>query len=205
MRSSWVESVRSTLPELPHAKRARFQSEYQLSEYAVGVLTEDNEVAAFYEAAVNHADTASADKLANWLTGDTFALLNEAGASLTESNISASYLAELVDLVESGSINATTGKDVLAEVFKTGKSPTTIVSEQGLQQQDDPELLADLLDQVLRENPDQVEQYMAGKEAVSQWFFGQVMRATKGQADPQVVRQVLDEKLSQLGSDANSS
>jgi aspartyl-tRNA(Asn)/glutamyl-tRNA(Gln) amidotransferase subunit B len=205
VNDEWIEEIGSDLPELPHQKRARLQQQYGLTEYAASVLIEERETGEFFERALEQTKIASPDKLANWLTGDVFALLNQAGQSLEQSGITAAHLAELVDLVEGGTINATTAKQVLTEAFDSGQSPAALVAEQGLERKDDPDLIDNVLDQVLRDNPDQVAQYLAGKEAVSQWFFGQVMRATQGQADPQVVRQVLEQKLAALASGSDSA
>lgn len=199
----WVGEIRSSLPELPLARRQRFISEYALSTYSADILVSGRATADYYEAAVRAAKEADPEAIANWLTGDLFALLNEAGSSLAEPPLSALLFAELVDLVEGGTINATSGKEVLAASFKAGKSPADIVSERGLEQQSDPLVLRGLVDQILQENPDQLQQYLDGKTSVSQWFFGQVMRATRGQADPQVVRRVLDEALASVRSGAD--
>ncbi|MFP3853304.1 MAG: Asp-tRNA(Asn)/Glu-tRNA(Gln) amidotransferase subunit GatB [Anaerolineales bacterium] len=200
----WISRVRLKIPELPHIKSQRFIEAYGLTEYTVGVLIEDRIIAEYFEAAAEATDAAPADKLANWLTGDYFALLNEAGISLEESLVPPDHLAELVDLVEAGTINATTAKEVLAEAFESGESPAAIVADRGLEQQGDPAVINKVLEDVLRENPEQLQEYLAGKEAVSQWFFGQIMRATKGQADPQVVRSVLTEKLAEIASDVDT-
>lgn len=196
----WLDEIGASLPTLPEARRRRFVEQYGLSRYTADVLADERAVADFFERAEAAAQHADSEKLANWLTGELFGLLNAAGLSLEEAPVSAEALADLVDLVESGRINATSGKEVLQEVFASGKDPAEIVAARGLEQESDPKVLAQIVAQVLRENPAQVEQYLQGKEALSKWFFGQVMRATKGQADPQVVNQVLDEALNSLSS-----
>lgn len=202
IEDSWLEEIQEHLPELPRQKRLRLKEEYGLTEYAAEVLTAERETADFFEAAVAAAAQSEAEKIANWLTGDLFGLLNEASLNLHESNVTPAILAEVVDLVEGGTINATSGKDVLSQVFETGESPSAIVDQQGLEQQSDPHVLKGIIDQVLQENPAQVEQYLEGKTTVSNWFFGQVMKETDGQADPQVVRAQLDQALAALAEEA---
>jgi aspartyl-tRNA(Asn)/glutamyl-tRNA(Gln) amidotransferase subunit B len=201
--SKWVSEIRASLPELPLARRQRFIADYDLSGYSADILTSERSTADYYEAAVEAAWKADPETIANWLTGDLFALLNESGSSLAAAALPATNFAELVDLVEGGTINATSGKEVLAASFNSGEPPAKIVADRGLEQQGDPDVLRELVDQILSDNPDQLQQYLEGKTSVSQWFFGQVMRTTKGQADPQVVRVVLDEALAGVRSDAD--
>jgi aspartyl-tRNA(Asn)/glutamyl-tRNA(Gln) amidotransferase subunit B len=202
VKPTWVDEIRETLPELPLARSRRFTEQYGLSGYAASVLTGDRPTADYFEAAVSAAARSNAGAIANWLTGELFALLNEAEVDLVSSPLAAAALAELVDLVESGQINATTGKQVLAASFHTGSSPTDIVEERGLQQESDPDVLHQMIEQILDDHPDQVHQYLDGKSTINQWFFGQVMKRTRGQADPQVVRRLLDEALASLRGDA---
>ena len=138
--------------------------------------------------------------MANWLTGALFSLLNESGQSISEAALSPQYLADLLKLVHRGIINQNTGKAVLAEMFSTGKSARSIVSERGLQQISDTDLIAGLVSQVLGSNPEQVQEYLDGKEGLLNWLFGQVMRLAQGQANPQVVREELKQQLSALKS-----
>jgi aspartyl-tRNA(Asn)/glutamyl-tRNA(Gln) amidotransferase subunit B len=196
--SAWVDEIRRALPELPHAKRQRFLADYQLAPYAADVLTADPAVAAYFEAAAASSPGVPSDKLANWLSGELFGLFNLSGAPFSADPVSPAHLAELVEMVEGGAINATTAKDVLARAFQSHQSPRTIVEAEGLAQVSDAESLRGIVDQVLRDHPDQVALFQSGKLTVSQWFFGQVMRATSGQANPQVVRQELERALSAL-------
>ena len=174
---SWIDQIESQLPELPDKKLARFVEQYEITPYSSDVLVAERFVADFYEDAVSSSTDASADKIANWLTGDLFGLLNEAGIEITESKVSPQSLAEIVAMVERGEINATSAKVVLAETFQSGESPAAIVATKGLAQLNNAEAIDSLVQQVLRENPEQVEQYLGGKHNLSQWFFGQVMQA----------------------------
>lgn len=196
--SDWIHEIQSGLPELPLAKRQRFIDEYHLPADLADVLVGDRSVAEYFEAAVAAAGSTPAEKVGNWLTGELFGLLNQAGVSLPDSPIGPPELADLVQRVEAGEINASTGKDVLAEAFQTGRTPAAILQAAELSQESDPEIIAGLVERVLQENPDQVETYLHGKETVAQWFFGQVMRASQGRANPQVVRSELGRALSAL-------
>jgi aspartyl-tRNA(Asn)/glutamyl-tRNA(Gln) amidotransferase subunit B len=195
---AWTQQIRSQLPELPDAKAARFVEKYGLTPYASDVLVVERAVADFFEEAVSAAADVPADKIANWVTSDLFGLLNEAGIEITESKVSPRALSEVVAMVEAGDINATSAKAVLADTFDSGKTPADIVAAKGLAQLNDTEAIGTLVQQVLQENPEQVDLYLGGKVNLSQWFFGQVMQATRGRANPAVVRSCLEVALQQL-------
>jgi aspartyl-tRNA(Asn)/glutamyl-tRNA(Gln) amidotransferase subunit B len=169
------------------------------------VLVTERAVADFFEEAVPAAADVPADKTANWITSDLFGLLNEAGMEITEGKVSPQALAEIVSMVESGNINATSAKVVLEEIFQSGDAPKKIVESKGLAQLSDASAIDTLVQQALQENPEQVEQYLGGKENLSQWFFGQVMQATRGRANPSIVRSSLDSALQQIKDDRLSS
>ena len=192
---AWIDKIRNELPELPDAKRARFVSEYHLTPYSADLLIEERPIADYFEAAVAHAPQTSPAKIANWLTGEHFSLLNLAGIEIDQSKVSPHSFAELVAMVEREDINATSGKEVLEEIFKTGDTPVEIVEARGLAQLNDPQTIMDLVNQVLLENHQQVEQYLGGKTTISQWLFGQVMRAAGGRANPSLVHSSLDQAL----------
>lgn len=196
--SSWVDQIRAALPELPTAKRARFMTEFGLSAYTAGVLTAERSIADYYETAVESANETSPVKIANWLSSDLFGLLNESAIEIDQSNVSPEALARLVTLVETGTISATSGKMVLEVLFKEGGSPESVVEKEGLTQVQDQASIRPIVEQVLSENPNQVADYLAGKTALSEWFLGQVMRATQGKADPAAVRTELDAALQDL-------
>ena len=196
--SGWIDEIRRDLPELPLAKRQRFMEEYHLPADQADVLVGDRAVAEYFEAAVGAAGDALPEKVGNWLTGELFSLLNQAGVSLPDSPIEPAALADLVRRVEDGEINASTGKDVLDEAFRTGRTPSAILQAADLSQENDPATIGRLVDRVIQDNPKQVETYLLGKETVAQWFFGQVMRASQGRANPQIVRSELNRALSAL-------
>ena len=192
----WVEELRTQIPELPDAKRDRFIADYGLSDYDAEVLVADKAVADYYEAAVAAASSAADSKtVANWITGELFRLMKEAGQEIGAISVSPQALAGLIGLVEDGTINANTGKQVLEEMFATGRSGQQIVEERGLAQISDATALGKIIGQVLDENPEQVNRYLDGKVKIIGWLMGQVMRATRGKANPQVVREILQDQL----------
>jgi aspartyl-tRNA(Asn)/glutamyl-tRNA(Gln) amidotransferase subunit B len=196
IEAGWVERVRVSLPELPAAKYQRFCQQYGLSAYDADVLVAESRVADYFEA-VLAASGATPKVVANWITGELFSLLNQADDDLESPRLSPQALGELIQFVADGEINQNTAKSVLAEMYHSGKSASAIVSERGLRQVSDANLIAAWVSQVLDENPEQVQAYLSGKESVSRWLFGQVMRQAKGQANPQVLQQELDRQLAQ--------
>jgi aspartyl-tRNA(Asn)/glutamyl-tRNA(Gln) amidotransferase subunit B len=194
LEESWVETVRASLPELPYPRFRRFIKQYGLSEYNADVLTTERATADYFERTIAAASGISPKTIANWITGDLFALLNDAGKTI-ENTIPPTRLGELLDLLETGSINQTTARRVLAEMFATEHSASEIVTAQGLGQISDTNFIAGLVQDILAANPDQVESYHAGKETMFNWLFGQIMRRAEGRANPQVVQSILREKL----------
>ncbi|MFL7868618.1 MAG: Asp-tRNA(Asn)/Glu-tRNA(Gln) amidotransferase subunit GatB, partial [Anaerolineales bacterium] len=193
---AWLERVRTGLPELPRAKYQRFVEQYGLTEYDAGVLTGEKTVAEYFEEAVkSKKGKVSPKSLANWMAGDLFSLMNQADTTVADLKVRPEALAELVGLVTAGEINQSTGKTVLAEMFQSGSSAAEIVQARGLKQVSDEGLIAELVQQVLAENPDQVASFKAGKETVVNWLFGQVMRKAAGKANPGVVRTELERQL----------
>jgi aspartyl-tRNA(Asn)/glutamyl-tRNA(Gln) amidotransferase subunit B len=193
---SWLERVRDELPELPRAKYLRFIEQYGLTEYDADVLTSEKAISEYFEQAVkSKKKDVSSKTIANWMTGDLFSLMNQADITVADLKVRPEALAELVGLVAAGEINQSTGKTVLSEMFQSGKSAIEIVEARGLKQVSDESLLANLVKQVLEENPEQVASFKAGKETVANWLFGQVMRKAAGKANPQVVRAELERQL----------
>jgi aspartyl-tRNA(Asn)/glutamyl-tRNA(Gln) amidotransferase subunit B len=194
----WVQRIAAELPELPYAKYQRFMSQYGLSSYNAWRLTEEQAVADYFEQA---AASSLAQSVANWILGDLFSLIHqsEAEADLTASlsrlKVTPAALGELAGLVSEGQINQSTGKEVLAEMFTTGRSPAEIVTARGLLQVSDQSLISRLVAETLAENPKEVGSYRAGKTAVSNFLFGLVMKKASGRANPQVVRAELERQL----------
>jgi aspartyl-tRNA(Asn)/glutamyl-tRNA(Gln) amidotransferase subunit B len=199
---TWIEDIRAALPELPIDKKKRFTTDYNLSPYTASVLTSEHIVADYFEKSIQAAPTISPSKIANWLSSDFFGLLNEEGITIDQSKIVPENFAELVTLVESGEINASSGKTVLVQMFRSGETASFIVEKRGLKQISDPEILRDVVKQILNEHPDQVVQYIEGKRSINQWFFGQAMRATGGKADPSLLRTILNEALQKLDEES---
>jgi aspartyl-tRNA(Asn)/glutamyl-tRNA(Gln) amidotransferase subunit B len=189
----WKTQVRESLPELPDARCQRFIREYGLPEYDAGQLTLSKPLADYFEEA---AKGSGEPKLAaNWLLSELLHLLNEANREISESPVPAAHLAELLRLIEKGSVSGKMAKDILAEMFSTGKTAGALVSEKGLAQITDEGRIATVAREVIAANPKQVEQYRGGKTATLGWLVGQVMKATRGQASPQVVQEVLKKEL----------
>jgi aspartyl-tRNA(Asn)/glutamyl-tRNA(Gln) amidotransferase subunit B len=197
---AWVAQVRSSLPELPLAKNHRFREQYGLNSYDAELLVAEPAVADYFEAVAALARVAP-KTAANWITGELFALLNQAGERIEAGRVSAQLLAGLLAMLHRGEINQTTAKTVLSEMYQTGKSAPEIVGERGLRQISDADAVAALVEQVLADNPEQVGSYLAGKDSLARWLFGQVMQAAQGKANPQVVQQELDRQLASLRLD----
>ena len=193
---AWLEEVRSTLPELPDAKRARFESVYGLPAYDAGVLTATRALADYYEAAVE-AFAGDPKMVSNWVMSELLGLLNRDGREITESPVDPGGLAGLLRLMADGTISGKIAKEVFEEMYATGRDAEAIVEERGLEQISDAGELEALVVQVLRENPDAVERYRSGKTQIVGFLVGQVMKATKGQANPKIVNELL---LSNLAS-----
>ena len=191
----WVEAVRLSLPELPIARLHRFQGQYGLSAYDAEVLVAERAAADYYELTAAAAAGVSPKVVANWITGELFALLNQSDISIEACPVTPPSLAALLLMVSRGEINHNTGKTVLGEMFRTGKTADQIVAQGGLRQVSDGDVIAGLVSGVLADNPEQVTSFLQGKDTVSRWLFGQVMRLARGQANPQVVQHELDRQL----------
>jgi aspartyl-tRNA(Asn)/glutamyl-tRNA(Gln) amidotransferase subunit B len=190
----WVEEIRARLPELPDARRVRFMEQYGLSRYDAGVLTAERAVADYFESCAQAYSDAKT--VTNWITGELFRLLKAIDAGIEAVKITPDALAELLTLVEKGTISISIAKDVFAEMFETGHPASQIVKEKGLVQISDGEELSRVVKQVIAENPGPVAEYRSGKEAVLRFLIGQVMKATRGKANPRLVNELLKEKLS---------
>jgi len=191
-----VERIRATLPELPDAKRDRFMADYGLSRYDANLLVADRGVADYFEACTaNFRPQASFKAVANWMTGELFRLMNETGADIERVKVKPGDLAALVELVGAGQVNQNTAKAVFGEMYATGQPPAAIIERKGLAQISDAETLAAVVERVLDENPKPLGEYLGGKEPLFKWFLGQVMKATRGQANPQVAQEVLQSAL----------
>ena len=188
----WVDGLKQNLPELPDALKARLINDFSLSPYDATVISEDRATAAFYEDVAKGRDAKLA---ANWMTVELFGALNKLGKTLAESPITPSQLGELVGLIGDGTISGRIAKDVFAEMVETGGNATTIIEEKGLKQVSDTGAIEAMIDDVLAANQDKVDEYRGGKDKLFGFFVGQVMKASKGQANPGMVNQLLKSKL----------
>jgi len=193
----WLERIRDRVPELPAAKHARFVQQYALSDYDTRILVETRPRADFFEATVALGDAGPqrAKTVANWMNGDFACLLNAAGLEVEDSRVNPDGLSELIGLIDAGTISGKTAKDVFEEMFKTGKSPKAVVEASGLTQISSGDAIAEAVDLVIQNNPKPVEDYRGGKEEAIKFLVGQVMRETRGRAQPDIVMQILREKL----------
>jgi aspartyl-tRNA(Asn)/glutamyl-tRNA(Gln) amidotransferase subunit B len=194
-----IEAIRKTLPELPDAKKARLIETFKLTPYDATVLVGEKENADFYEAAISHLTmTDEAPKiLANWMTGELFSLLNKYALSITESKMTASQLAELVNLITSDVISGKIGKSVFAEMWETGNGALAIVDAKGLRQVVDESAIAAIIQSVIDANPDHVTEYRSGKDKLFGFFVGQVMKAMEGKGNPAMINNQLKKLLDQ--------
>ncbi len=192
LSDEYINNIKNDMVELPDAKKERFVKELGLTPYDASVICENKEVAEFFEKAASGHD---AKKVANWLMGDFFAMLNEKKITLAESPISAENLGALVELVSKNVINGKTAKDVFAIMAATGDAPEKIVEEKGLKQVTDVGAIEKVVDEILANNQANVEAYKAGKTNLIGWFVGQVMKASQGKANPEVVNKLLKQKL----------
>jgi aspartyl-tRNA(Asn)/glutamyl-tRNA(Gln) amidotransferase subunit B len=190
-----IEAARADLPERPDQKFRRFMAEFDLDAYQAEVLTADRPVAEFFEAALSAMSQPDPLLAANWISGELFGVMNAGGTTIESIKLTPAALAGLLDLLQTGKVNNATAKTVLARMAASGREAGAIIEESGLEQVSDEVTLAGIVDAVLAENPDEVQAYHAGKVALKQWFFGQVMRRTGGQANPGVVQKLLAEKL----------
>ena len=192
LTDEYIRQVAEELPELPDAKKARFVEKLGLTRYDAMVICENREVADFFEKAAAGHD---AKKVANWLMGDFFAMLKRKNLTIEESPVSAESLGRLVDLIEKDVISGKIAKDVFEIMSETGEDPEKIVEEKGLKQVTYTGAIEAIVDKVIAENPDKVNAYKGGKVGLMGWFVGQVIKESRGKANPQVVNRLLAAKL----------
>ncbi len=206
---AWIEELRSRLPELASQRRARFVSHYGLSEYDARLLTGSKAMADYFEEAASRApsDGQPLDKLAkslaNWILGDLSRLMNLESLGVAQLKVTPAHLAELVGLVDAGSISASTAKTVLEEAFNSGESPGEIVEKKGYTQISDSSEIEALVAQALAANPNAVADYLGGKDGALRFLIGQVMKMTRGQANPEVVNRLVQAKLEEHKKSGN--
>ena len=189
----WIDRVHTNVPELPEAKRDRFESAYALRPDQVDTLIADRKVADYYEAAVSAG--ADATTAANWVQGDVLRTLNERKTDIDGLRATPERLAALLKLIEAGAISASIGRTVFAEMAETGAAPETVVEQKGLAQISDSARIEDLIEKLISEHSDAADRYRSGDRKLLGFFMGQVMKATRGQANPQVANRLLRGKL----------
>ncbi len=190
---AWIEAVRASLPELPEAKRQRFMREYGLSADDAGVLITQRELADYYEVTAKAANNPKA--AANWVLSELLRELKNATVDITESKVSAERLGALIRLIDDQTISGKIAKEVFAEMVATGAAPEAIIKEKGLVQITDTSAIEKIVDEIIAANPKQVEQYSSGKTALMGFFVGQTLKASGGKANPQMVNDIVKQKL----------
>ncbi len=193
---AWRKAILAELPELPLVRRERFVTQYELPVYDADILTGERSLSDYYEAAVR-AYGGDPKRISNWLMNDVLRMINDTGIPAGELRLTPAYLAEIVKLVDSGTVNTSTGKALLEKVQASGLSPASIVEQEGLAQVSDRDAILAACEQIIADNPGQVASYRGGKTGLIGWFVGQVMRGSGGKADPQMTRSLLEELLNQ--------
>lgn len=194
VKDATIEQLKESLPELPDEKQKRFQTKYGLSEKDAAILVADRVTSEFFETTIN-ADV-EAKQAANWILGDFSRLLNESKIEIGQSKVTPETLSGLIKLIKSGIISGKIAKTVFEEMFQSGDTPESIIEAKGLKQVSDEGEITSICQKIVNDNPKQVEEFKGGKQKVMGFFVGQVMKQTKGQANPQVVNKILKELLS---------
>ncbi|MGE5464511.1 MAG: Asp-tRNA(Asn)/Glu-tRNA(Gln) amidotransferase subunit GatB [Syntrophothermus sp.] len=197
LEQGWIDSIRATLPELPEAKTLRFIEQYELKPQEARLLTSEKALADYFEAVASKSKS-PAKTVSSWIAGEFMRYLNDLDIDMENIPVPAEDFARLIDMVLDKTISGNSGKVVLGELFKNGGRPEEIVKEKNLAQVSDEGFIQETITKILNDNPREVEQYLAGKETLLQWFMGQVARATKGKADPAVARELLVQNLNRL-------
>ncbi|MGA9630254.1 MAG: Asp-tRNA(Asn)/Glu-tRNA(Gln) amidotransferase subunit GatB [Candidatus Acidiferrales bacterium] len=190
-----IEGVRQAMPELPDAKIARFLRDYGVTPYDAGVLTATRSLAEYFEATAKAGAPAKA--ASNWISGELLRRLNDAGKDISDCPLAPAALAELLAKIEKGEITAASGKKVFAQMFETGKSAADIIAAEGFAQISDTSAIEKIAREIVAKNADNAAKYRAGNEGVFKFFVGQVMRETRGQANPQIVNEIVKRVLSE--------
>jgi aspartyl-tRNA(Asn)/glutamyl-tRNA(Gln) amidotransferase subunit B len=189
----WLSALRKDQPELPLEKRERFIRAYQIPAYDAGVLTASRALADYYEEVVR---LSGQPKIAsNWVMGDVLRFLNEEKKEIRECPIIPAALAKMIRLIQEGTISGKMAKEVIEEMYRTGKAPEAIIKEKGLVQITDEFALAQTIAEIIGKNPNQVNEYRSGKEKVFGFFVGQAMKATQGKANPKLINDLLKKML----------
>ena len=192
---SWIEKIRAGLPELPEARRDRFMTQYGLSLYDANILTGSKAMANYFEDCVKLTGSGKAKGVSNWLLGDFSRLLNATNTEIENAKISPRHLADMLVLVDNGTVSGPAAKVVLEEMFQTGKGASDIIREKKLSQISDASEIKEVVKQVMADNAGAVADYTSGKQQALTFLIGQVMKATRGRANPAVVREIIMQEL----------
>jgi aspartyl-tRNA(Asn)/glutamyl-tRNA(Gln) amidotransferase subunit B len=189
----FIAKIKAEMPELPDAMRDRFMNEYGLSFHDASQLVSEKDLAAFYEATAKASNNPRVS--ANFILSELIRELNNAGKTASESTVSAANLAELIKTLDAGKINNNQAKEVLVEMFNSGKSADVVIREKGFEQISDSSAIEKIVDEIIEKNENQVTAYRGGNEKLFGFFVGQVMKASQGKANPKVVNEILKNKL----------
>ena len=192
LSEDFINKIKKNIPELPDEKKKRFIEKFNLTPYEATILVSDIETSKYFEEVVKDSDVKLA---ANWIIGELFALLNEKNLEITQSPISARNLSKLINLIKDGTISGKIAKTLFELMLEGDKDPEILVEEKGLKQKSDPKELENLIEGVIKDNPDKVAEYKSGKVKLFGFFVGQVMKVSNGTANPQLVNEILKKKL----------
>jgi aspartyl-tRNA(Asn)/glutamyl-tRNA(Gln) amidotransferase subunit B len=195
VEQDWIAEIRSQLPELPRARLERILKSYDLSPDEARLIAADAETTRYFETCLNAGAGITPKTITNWITGQIFSWMNAQAQTIAEIKVRPQDLVALLQALQKEEINQNTAKSILEDMLKSGQSAARIIAENGYQQVSDAAAIKKLVAKVLRENPKALADYQAGKETLANWFFGQVMRAARGQANPQVLREELEKQL----------
>jgi aspartyl-tRNA(Asn)/glutamyl-tRNA(Gln) amidotransferase subunit B len=193
IEDSWVEAIRKNLPELPDAKKERFVNDYEIPEYDAEILTSTKALAHYYEECVRLFPEPKT--VSNWMMGDLLRELKHDEKEIEQCPVTPGHLAEMLAMIKQGTISGKIAKDVFEEMVRTGEKPEKIVRDKGWVQILDKGAIEQAIEKAMEANPKQVEDYRKGKEKLFGFFVGEVMKQTKGKANPQRVNELLKEKL----------
>ena len=194
----WISEIKSRLPELPRNRARRFKEQYSLSSYDVNVLTDDPGIADYFESILQSNHAVDPKEASNWVTGDLFNQMNKTNLKIQNVKVKPDALADLILMVQNEKINLKTGKYVFSQMYASGNSASDIVDRENLSMITDVSVISDLISDVIEKNPEQLKNYLAGKDTLFNWFFGQVMAKSQGKVDPQLLRNKLNKQLNEI-------
>jgi aspartyl-tRNA(Asn)/glutamyl-tRNA(Gln) amidotransferase subunit B len=193
LEKDFIESVINDMPEMPNEKKERFVSKFSLSNYDADLLAADKDIANYFEEVVKISDSPKLST--NWIMGELSALLNNENLNIKDSKVSSDKLGQLILRIEDGTISGKIAKDIFEKMWISGKEVDEIIKDEGLEQVTDDKQIEAMIDEVIKSNPEQLEQYRSGKDRLFGFFVGQVMQASQGKANPKQVNDILKSKL----------